>query len=111
MPFSVDDLAEHAGVSVERLGALSSALPTNAGRFYIPRTSRKRHGGIRGRFEPILEFEAVTKNLHRSFTKLLPYQAPDHVHGCVRGRSTVSNASPHLAKACVLRVDLEDFFN
>jgi hypothetical protein len=110
VPFSVDDLAEHAGVSVERLEALSSALPTGAGRLYIPRTSRKKHGGIREIFEPVPPFDAVTKNLHRSFTDLLPYEAPDHVHGCVRGRSTVSNASQHLAKACVLRLDLEDFF-
>lgn len=110
MPFSVDDLAEHAGVSVEILEALSSLLPVGAGRLYIPWTSRKKHGGIREIFSPIPPFDAVTKNLHRSFTDLLPYEAPDHVHGFVRGRSTVSNASQHLGKACVLRVDLEDFF-
>jgi hypothetical protein len=110
VPFSIDDLAEHAGVSVEFLEWLSSALPAGAGRFYIRRTSRKKHGGIREIFEPKPPFDAVTKNLRRSFTDLLPYEAPDHVHGFVRGRSTVSNASQHLGKACVLRVDLEDFF-
>ena len=110
MSFSVDDLAEHAGVSVELLEALSSALPTGAGRLYVPWTSRKKRGGIREIFDPKPPFDAVTKNLYRSFTDLLPYEAPDHVHGFVRGRSTVSNASQHLGKACVLRVDLEDFF-
>ena len=110
MPFSVDDLAEHAGVSVEALERLSSDLPVGAGRLYIRRTSRKKHGGIREIFDPNPPFDVITKNFCRSFTKLLPYEAPDHVHGFVRGRSTVSNASQHLGKACVLRVDLEDFF-
>jgi RNA-directed DNA polymerase len=110
VPFSVENLAEHAGVSVEKLEALSSALPMGAGRLYKSWTSRKKHGGIREIFEPKPPFDAVTKNLHRSFTDLLTYEAPDHVHGFVRGRSTVSNASQHLGKSCVLRVDLEDFF-
>lgn len=52
----------------------------------------------------------VTKNLHRQFSEVLPYRPPSHVHGFVPGRSTISNASAHLGKTCVLRVDLEDFF-
>jgi hypothetical protein len=48
--------------------------------------------------------------LHRSFTGIFSYEAPGHVHGFVRGRSTISNANQHLAKRCVLRIDLEDFF-
>lgn len=110
MPFSVEDLAQHAGVSVGVLEGLSSSLPTGAGRLYIQWTSRKRHGGIREILMPEPPFDAITKNLHRSFTDLLPYEVPDHVHGFVRGRSTVTNARHHLGKACVLRVDLEDFF-
>lgn len=110
MPFSVDDLAEHAGTSVAILEWLSSSLPVGEDRLYNRRPSRKRHGGMREIFEPLPPFDAITKNLHRSFTAQLPYEAPDHVHGFVRGRSTVSNASQHLGKKCVLRVDLEDFF-
>nr|WP_083977319.1 reverse transcriptase family protein [Herbidospora sakaeratensis] len=110
MPFSVDDLAEHAGVSAEALQKLSSSLPTGAGRLYFQRTFRKKHGGIREVIKPASPFDAISKNLNRSFTTLLPYKAPEHVHGFVRGRSVVSNASQHLAKECVLRMDLEDFF-
>ncbi|MFF4198250.1 reverse transcriptase family protein [Nonomuraea sp. NPDC001831] len=110
MTFSVDDLAEHAGTSVEVLEWLSSALPVGAGRLYAQRPFRKKHGGIREVFKPEPPFDAISKNLHRSFTDVLSYEAPDHVHGFVRGRSTVSNASHHLAKECVLRIDLEDFF-
>ncbi|WUR62250.1 reverse transcriptase family protein [Micromonospora chokoriensis] len=110
MPFSVEDLAQHAGVSAEVLEVLSSALPLGEGPLYRSWTSRKKHGGIREVFKPLSPFDAITKNLHRSFTDLLPYKAPDHVHGFVRGRSTITNASQHLGKACVLRVDLEDFY-
>ncbi|MET9434414.1 reverse transcriptase family protein [Streptomyces sp. NPDC006551] len=110
MPYSVDDLAEQAGVSVETLERLSSRLPAGAGHLYVQRIYRKKHGGIREVYKPKMAFHFVNKNLHRSFIELLSYQAPDHVHGFVRGRSTVSNAKQHLAKACVLRMDLEDFF-
>lgn len=110
MSFSVDDLAEHAGAPVEVLEWLSSTLPVGAGHLYVQRPFRKKHGGMREIFKPKPPFDAISKNLHRSFADLLPYEAPDHVHGFVRGRSTVSNASQHLAKECVLRIDLEDFF-
>jgi RNA-directed DNA polymerase len=108
--FSVDDLAQHAGVSVEVLEELSSALPTGADRLFQQWISRKKHGGIRDIFKLAPPFDAINKNMYRSFRDLLPYEVPDHVHGFVRGRSTVSNASKHLGKPCVLRVDLEDFF-
>ncbi|MCF0082187.1 reverse transcriptase family protein [Streptomyces lomondensis] len=110
MEFSVNNLADQAGVSVENLEWLSSSLPTGAGRLYVRRTNRKKHGGIREVFEPIFPFDVVCKNLNRSFTGVFSYEAPGHVHGFVRGRSTISNASQHLAKGCVLRMDLEDFF-
>lgn len=110
MPFSVDDLAEHAGASVEFLERLSSTLPVGAGRLYTQQTYRKKHGGIREVFKPRPPFDAISKNLHRSFVERLSYEAPDHVHGFVRGCSTISNAGRHLAKECVLRMDLEDFF-
>ncbi len=110
MEFSINSLAEQAGVSVENLEWLCSNLPSGDGRLYVRRTNRKRHGGVREIFEPQFPFDAVNKNLHRSFTSLFSYEAPDHVHGFVRGRSTISNASQHLAKKCVLRMDLADFF-
>ena len=110
MSYLVDDLAEQAGVSVESLEALSSALPTGAGRLYDQRIHRKKHGGIREIYAPRTFFHTISKNLYRNFLHLFSYDPPDHVHGFIRGRSTISNASQHLAKPCVLRMDLEDFF-
>ncbi|MBW5248402.1 RNA-directed DNA polymerase [Streptomyces sp. P01-B04] len=110
MAFSVDHLAEQAFLSVKDLEWLSAHLPAGEGTFYVQRRHRKKHGGIREVFELKPPFDTVSKNLHRSFTSRFSYEAPAHVHGFVRGRSTISNASQHLAKRCVLRMDLEDFF-
>ncbi len=71
----------------------------------------KKNGGIREIIHPLSPLDAITKNLNRSFTYSGIYDAPDHVHGFIRGRSTLTNARPHLGSPCVLRVDLEDFFS
>ncbi|MFJ7113319.1 reverse transcriptase family protein [Streptomyces albogriseolus] len=110
MSYLVDDLAEQAGVSVEELEKVSSNLPSGAGRLYDQRTHRKKHGGIREVYKPRQRFGFINKNLYRGFLDQFSYNPPDHVHGFIRGRSTISNASQHLAKPCVLRMDLEDFF-
>lgn len=39
-----------------------------------------------------------------------PIALADPAHGFVRGRSTVSNATPHVGAAIVINVDLKDFF-
>jgi hypothetical protein len=52
MQFSIDNLAEHAGVPLESLKALSSNLPVGAGRLYESETHRKMRGGIREIFKP-----------------------------------------------------------
>jgi RNA-directed DNA polymerase len=106
--FSIEDLAQHAGVSLRILESLAERIP--AGRAHTVCTHRKRRGGIREIVKPGPMLDIVTKNLHRSFSTVLPYRPADHVHGFISGRSTVSNAAAHLNKACVLRVDLEDFF-
>ncbi|MFJ3527273.1 reverse transcriptase family protein [Streptomyces sp. NPDC090132] len=110
MPYSVDQLAEQAGLSLENLEWLAAQMPTGDGLLYVQRRHRKKHGGIREVVELKPPFKDVSKNLHRDFTDRFSYEVPDHVHGFIRGRSTISNASQHLAKRCVLRMDLEDFF-
>ncbi|WP_422733545.1 reverse transcriptase family protein [Micromonospora sp. WMMD558] len=110
MSYSIHDLAQHAGAPMGILEMLFESLPSGAGRLYQARSFRKRRGGLREIIKPGHVLDAVTKNLHRSFSTELPYRPPDHVHGFVSQRSTLTNASAHLGKACVLRVDLEDFF-
>jgi hypothetical protein len=110
MPFSIHDLAQHSGAPLRILEMLSERLPSGVGYFFQAQSFRKKRGGLREIVKPNSLFDMVTKNLHRSFSMVLPYCPPDHVHGFVAKRSTFTNASAHLGKACVLRVDLEDFF-
>ncbi|GAA4690860.1 reverse transcriptase family protein [Phytohabitans rumicis] len=110
MSFSVEDLGQHSGVSVRILESLSEDLPAGAGKLFRAQSFRKKRGGLREIIKPNPWLDLITKNLRRSFLAVLPYRPPDHVHGFVNGRSTVTNASAHLGRACVLRVDLEDFF-
>ncbi len=48
------------------------------------------------------------KNLQSRLNKL--YKVPDCVHGFVHGKSISSNASFHLAKKIVLKLDIKNFF-
>src|SRR5450755_926282 len=110
MSFPIDDLAEHSGVMIRVLETLAERIPSGAEHIFTSHSFRKKRGGIREIVKPGPMLDKVAKNLHRSFSTVLPYRAPDHVHGFVHGRSTLSNAKHHLGKTCVLRVDLEDFF-
>ncbi|MGW4152451.1 reverse transcriptase family protein [Micromonospora chersina] len=110
MPFSIHDLAQHSGTPLRILEMISERLPSGAGYLFQVQSFRKKRGGLREIVKPNRLFDMVAKNLHRGFSKALPYRPLEHVHGFVAKRSTFTNASAHLGKACVLRVDLEDFF-
>lgn len=105
---SIEDLAEYAGTSVFKLEQLANRL--TAAKDYTTRVYVTYNRGRREIVAPSTMLDSVTKNLHRSFTSEFPYDPPSHVHGFVKGRSTLTNAEQHLNKACVLRVDLQKFF-
>lgn len=77
---------------------------------YLTSTHTMRDGEVRRIIKPSLAVSHITKNLTRSFSARLPYFVPDHVHGFVKGRSSITNARQHLDRDCVLRVDLRHFF-
>jgi RNA-directed DNA polymerase len=105
---SIEDLAQFAGASVQILETLADRLPKEVD--YLIYRYPTHRGGTREIVAPALTWDTVTKNLHRGFLRELNYQPPEHVHGFVRRRSTRTNAAAHLAKPCVLRVDLKSFF-
>jgi RNA-directed DNA polymerase len=77
---------------------------THYRRFTIP----KRSGGERVISAPRTRLKAVQ---HWILTHILePIVLADPAHGFVRGRSTVTNATPHVGAAIVVNVDLKDFF-
>jgi hypothetical protein len=50
----------------------------------------------------------VQRRIRRTF--LAPLPLPEHVHGCVRGCSPLSNAKRHLGKPNVASVDVKNFY-
>ncbi len=105
---STEDIADLAGGSIETLEKVADRLPKEID--YLTFQHPTKGGGVREVVAPAGALDTIAKNLYRGLSQELPYRAPTHVHGFVRGRSTVSNASAHLDKACVLRIDLDSFF-
>jgi retron-type reverse transcriptase len=75
---------------------------------YTTHTIPKRGGGERQICAPKKQLKWVQKQiLKHILSKVPPHPA---AHGFVNGRSTVSNASPHVGAELVVKFDLKDFF-
>ena len=73
-------------------------------RFQIP----KKSGGTREIWSPQPKLAAVQAWILENILSKVPVGAV--AHGFVPGRSTVTNAAPHVRRAIVVNVDLQDFF-
>jgi retron-type reverse transcriptase len=75
---------------------------------YTTHTIPKRDGSERKICAPKKQLKWVQKQiLKHILSKVPPHPA---AHGFVNGRSTVSNASPHVGAEVVVKFDLKDFF-
>lgn len=75
---------------------------------YTTYTIPKRDGGER----PICAPKKQLKWVQRQILKHILSKVPPHpaAHGFVNGRSTVSNANPHVGHELVVKFDLKEFF-
>lgn len=73
-------------------------------RFAIP----KRGGGHRVIMAPKRRLKVVQRRLLELLASKLPVS--EHAHGFRAGRSTRTNAEPHVGRKIVIRVDLKNFF-
>src|SRR5258706_10782021 len=73
-------------------------------RFQIP----KKSGGMREIWAPQPKISAAQHWILENILSKLPVGPV--AHGFVPGRSTVTNAAPHVKRAIVVNVDLKDFF-
>jgi hypothetical protein len=105
----LEDLSEFCNRSVAELKSIADRL-LSTNDLYVTYSYSTYHRGRREIVVPVGLYDTAMKNLHRSLNTEMPYRAPDHVHGFVKGRSTFTNASCHLSQPCVLRVDLQEFF-
>jgi RNA-directed DNA polymerase len=83
--------------------------------FYLHRKSnykvfriRKRSGGMRVISSPVTPLKIIQRKLNQVLHAVYVGRAP--VHGFVRGRNIVTNASRHVDRGLILNFDLEDFF-
>lgn len=75
---------------------------------YTTHTIPKRDGTDRKICAPKKQLKWVQKQiLKHILSKVVPHPA---AHGFVNGRSTVSNATPHVGAELVVKFDLKDFF-
>lgn len=100
------DAGELAWLADTRRG-FREAAPARA-QHYRYQWVAKRAGGFRLLEIPKVRLRDIQRRvLHEVLDRVMPHDA---AHGFRAGRSTLSNATPHVGKRVVLRLDLRDFF-
>jgi retron-type reverse transcriptase len=102
------DVAAALGIPVPRLRWLCHHNEAATRIHYVYFEVPKRSGGTRLLSAPHQQLGAAQQWIFEHVLSKLPTEAP--AHGFVRGRSTVSNATPHLGQDVVVNLDLRDFF-
>jgi RNA-directed DNA polymerase len=102
------ELAKALGVTVSQLRWLAFHTDVATRIHYVHFTVPKRSGGVRRLSAPHRKLAAAQEWVLREVLDKLPVEPP--AHGFVSGRSIVSNAAPHAAKAVLVNLDLEGFF-
>ncbi|MBK8224359.1 MAG: RNA-directed DNA polymerase [Candidatus Obscuribacter sp.] len=101
---TIDDIGNKLGVTPQFLLEAASAASTQYELFDLP----KKSGGTRTICSPKNELKRLQRTILEEL--LHTFAMPDYVHGCVKGRSIVTNAKPHTNKPLVLTIDIKDFF-
>lgn len=102
------ELAAGLGLSIPRLRWLAFHTEVASRVHYVQFTVPKKSGGTRTLSAPHRTLAAAQRWLFEHIVARLPVEAP--AHGFRSGRSTLSNAQPHVGKAVVVNLDLENFF-
>lgn len=92
------------GIDAKRLEAVASSV----GQYYQPFSKQEIGKKARHIDNPTGALKEIQQRIYHKLLK--PLQFPNHLHGGLRGRSAESNARQHLAKKCVLHIDIADFF-
>ncbi|MGD9681745.1 MAG: reverse transcriptase family protein [Candidatus Obscuribacterales bacterium] len=101
---SLEDICEELGLKPQFLLALADQASCMYRTFDLP----KRSGGVRTISVPDDRLKGVQRLILDVILSRL--EMPPHLHGCIKGRSIVTNAEPHAGKPLVIQIDLSDFF-
>ncbi|MFO1093659.1 MAG: reverse transcriptase family protein [Planctomycetaceae bacterium] len=109
-----DDLAAWLGIPFGKLAWLSCRwkhgfrpATVDAAHYHF-RWVQKRSGGLRLIEAPKVQLKAVQLQILRGILDHVPVHP--QAHGFCHGRSTLTNAEPHVGRRIVLKLDLENFY-
>jgi RNA-directed DNA polymerase len=102
------DVAAALQVSIPTLRWLAFHADAAATTHYVRFTVPKRSGGTRELAAPHEQIAAAQLWILENILEKVPTHAA--AHGFVGGRSTVTNARPHVGRQVVVNADLKDFF-
>jgi retron-type reverse transcriptase len=102
------DVAAALEIPIPRLRWLAYHSEASKVNHYVRFTVPKKSGGTRALFAPRASIAAAQRWILDNILILVPVH--EAANGFVKGRSTLTNALPHVGKDVVANVDLEDFF-
>jgi|AGTN01.3.fsa_nt_gi Reverse transcriptase (RNA-dependent DNA polymerase). len=101
---SLNDICAGLGLQPQFLLDLAEVASSQYSTFDRP----KKSGGYRTTSVPKNALKRIQRHLLDGF--LASFQMPPYVHGCVKGRSILSNARDHVNKPLIINIDLTNFF-
>jgi retron-type reverse transcriptase len=102
------DVARAMGLPVPQLRWLAFHSEASTTSHYVRFRIPKKSGGTREISAPMPKIAAAQQWILANVLSKLPSEPP--AHGFIPGRSTVTNATPHVKRAVVVNLDLKDFF-
>ena len=102
---SIDSLAAMLGVTSDRLDKIVKSISSSYKSFDIE-TGRNRKK--RKLFEPKRGLKHIQKKINKEIFENVTY--PDYLHGGLKERDYVSNASVHSGMKTIISLDIENFY-
>ena len=102
------DLARAMGLPIPQLRWLAFHSEASTSSHYVRFQIPKKSGGMREISAPMPKIAAAQQWVLANVLSKLAVEPP--AHGFIPGRSTVTNARPHVKRAVVVNLDLKDFF-
>lgn len=105
---NVDALARWLGYESEAELRPLMRPGSQSGAPYVDFEVPKQRGGVRIISAPRAPLRAIQRTIYTNILAKVPVH--EAAHGFVPGRSTVTNAAPHLGARLLLKTDIRDFF-
>lgn len=103
----VKHLARLLRTNPDELCTLCGKISSSPDRYYLQWLKETKKGKIR----PMVKIHGRLREILDELKHLLQaIELPSYIHGGVPGRSTHTNAEPHLRRPTVVRIDLENHF-